>query len=163
VRYNIFGDIKTIMGLPVPYYYLIAAASYLWLYIPLVANFIFEMSSLEWTEKKAFEDRIGFWLASSIYQIWMLLLQAIRALVFALPANLSQESVLCFEQGITLFMIFYAWAMHMQIFYSKLERTTAIYIFNGVQMCLLFFFGITMNILTYYGLKEDRNATRVAA
>ena len=54
------------MGLPWPYYLLIAAASYLWIYIPLVANFIFEMSSLEWTEKRAFEERGAFWMVSSI-------------------------------------------------------------------------------------------------
>jgi len=77
------------MGLPLPYYYLIAAASYLWLYIPVVANFFLYVSSLDYNDARAFEERAPFWIVSSIAQIFMLLLQAVRALVYALPANLS--------------------------------------------------------------------------
>jgi hypothetical protein len=50
----------------------------------------------------------------------------------------------------------------MQIFFSKYERTTGIFTVNGVQMCLILPIGVTMNILTYYGLKEGKNATRIA-
>jgi hypothetical protein len=77
------------MGLSLPYYYSIAAASYLWLYIPVVANFLFDMSSLDYNDRRAFDERAPFWIVSTIAQIFMLLLQAVRALVYALPANLS--------------------------------------------------------------------------
>lgn len=80
----------------------------------------------------------------------MLLLQAVRALVLALPVELSEESVLCFEQGVTLFMIVFAYAMHIQIMNLKDQRSFQI--FGFFQLCLALTFGLTMNILTYYGL-----------
>jgi hypothetical protein len=84
----------------------------------------------------------------------MLFLQALRGLVLALPAELSYQSVLCFEQGISLFMVFFTYAMNLQIIDSIKYRAGRRQKFLFVTLTLIFsiLLGVTMNILTYYGV-----------
>ena len=105
-----------------------------------------------------------FFFFSNITLIVILLLQTMRALLVAIqsPVSLSQESVLCYEQGITLLMSIIAMSMHNSIFEKGGYNNMLIYFISLFQGGCIVICGLTMNILTYYGLQEGNEKTRTA-
>ena len=52
------------MSLSFEYYLLIATATYTWVFVPLVAHFMFEIEGLDWDHKQIYRDKDYFWILS---------------------------------------------------------------------------------------------------
>ncbi len=57
-------------------------------------------------------------------------------------------------------MIAFTFSMHIQIMDAR--YADKLMIFSSFQLCLALTFGLTMNILTYYGLQEGKEGARIA-
>jgi hypothetical protein len=73
---------------------------------------------LDEDRKKILKEYAMFFFISNAALAVILPLQTIRALLVALPGGgaLTQESILCFEQGITLLISIIAISMHISIY-----------------------------------------------
>ena len=141
------------MSLSLEYSFFIANCCYLLIFVVLQAIFQHKINKLDQDKKKRMNEYLTFFFFSNIALIVILLLQTIRALLVALPGGdtLTQESVLCFEQGITLLISIVALLMHIHIFAEDNRRIMEIS-FSFFQIPCVAICGLTMNILTYYGL-----------
>lgn len=70
----------------------------------------------------------------------------------ALPTGLGEESVLCFEQSVTILMIVFYLFKNMIIYGLNTKSMMGMTYLILVLIFLVFIFGLIMNILTYFGL-----------
>lgn len=62
------------MSLSLEYLFLIAAATYLWIFVPLAITFQLAINSLDYNEKRIYKYKEEFWIISTSLFCLMLLL-----------------------------------------------------------------------------------------
>jgi hypothetical protein len=102
-------DIKIKMELTIEYGFLISSCCYLWIMVALYFSFFMNNSdSLNYNE--------AYWFVTISSITLAFLVQAINWLVKALPLELSQGSMLAFQQGITFIMTIFILSLAINIY-----------------------------------------------
>jgi hypothetical protein len=146
-------DIKIKMELTIEYGFLIASCCYLWIMVALYFSFFMNNSdSLSYNE--------DYWFVTISSITLAFLVQAINWLVKALPLELSQGSMLAFQQGITFIMTIFILSLAINI-YDK-SYGDAMRDFSSLNLCCLLVMGLVQNILSYYLIETDNSGVRIS-
>lgn len=96
------------MSLSIEYGFLIASLCYMWIMVTLYFSHFMNGEGGGRNEV--------YWVFSLISITLIFLLQSINWLVYALPTDLSQGSILAFQQGVTLLMTIFVFTYNINIY-----------------------------------------------
>ena len=96
------------MSLTIEYGFLIASLCYMWIMVTLYFSHFMNREDESSTE---------FYWGFSLFSITLIfLLQSINWLVYALPTDLSQGSILAFQQGVTILLTAFVFTYNISIY-----------------------------------------------